>query len=225
MLSEKSGAIGKGTLMLVGIAAMGGASVARAADVPQQWQIRLLGSYVSIQDKVGSVRINGVPVVGADLKVDDPVIPATTITRSLGEHFAVELFCCIARVDVDGKGSLAGAHIARTTFFAPALTAIYRFGTAGKVQPYVGAGGQALFFFNTDARLVGFTDAKVDTAFGPTLQAGIDIPVSQSFTLNVDIKKSFYSTDAKLTGGGSTVRANNIKLDPLIVSAGVGFRF
>ena len=225
MLSEKSGAIGKGTLMLVGIAAMGGASVARAADVPQQWQIRLLGSYVSIQDKVGSVRINGVPVAGADLKVDDPVIPAKTITRSLGEHFAVELFCCIARVDVDGKGSLAGAHIARTTFFAPALTAIYRFGTAGKVQPYVGAGGQALFFFNTDARLVGFTDAKVDTAFGPTLQAGIDIPVSQSFTLNVDIKKSFYSTDAKLTGGGSTVWANNIKLDPLIVSAGVGFRF
>lgn len=224
MVSEKLGAIGKGALML-GIAAIGGASVAHAADVPKQWQIRLLGSYVSIRDKVGSVQINGVPVADADLKVDDPVIPATTITRSLGEHFAVELFCCIARVDVDGKGALAGAHIARTTFFAPALTAIYRFGSVGEVQPYVGAGGQALFFFNTDARLPGFTDAKIDTAFGPTIQAGVDIPINQSFTLNVDIKKSFYSTDATLTGGGSTVRAKNIRLDPLIVSAGVGFRF
>ncbi len=199
--------------------------IAKAEEGDKNWQVRLLGSYVITENGADQVRVNGTAVAGADLATSNPVIPALTVTRFVGDNIGIELFCCFARVDVGGRGALAGADVARATFFAPVVTAQYRFGPRSGPQPYVGAGAQALFFFNERARLGGFTRAKVKTAFGPTLQAGIDVPLGNSFLINADVKKSFFSTDATLTGGSSTVNADNIKLSPWIISAGVGFRF
>jgi len=218
----------RGKLFSVGLAAAAlatsSASAAEEAD-GGDWQVRLQGAYIDTKNGVDTVSVNGAPVAGAQLTTSNPVIPALTITRFLGENVAIELFCCVGSFDVDGAGALAGARVARTTAFAPALTAQYRFGPRSGVQPYVGAGAQALFFFNSRARLPGFDQAEVDTAFGPTLQAGVDVPLGNGFLLNLDAKKSFFSADARLTGGASTVVARKIELDPWILSAGVGLRF
>lgn len=189
------------------------------------WEVRVAATHIATRNGVDSVAVNGGAVAGADLTTSNTTVPSLTIAKLFGENVALELFCCFAGFDVDGAGALAGARVARTTAFAPALTVQYRLGQSDGVQPYVGAGAQALFFFDSKARLAGFTDASVDTAFGPTLQAGINIPVGRSAILNLDAKKSFFSTDAELTGAGGRVNANSIKLDPWIVSAGFGFHF
>lgn len=189
------------------------------------WEVRVAATHIATRNGVDSVAVNGGAVAGADLTTSNPTVPSLTITKLFGENIGVELFCCFAGFDVDGAGALAGARVARTTAFAPALTVQYRLGSSDGIQPYVGAGAQALFFFDSKARLAGFTDASVDTAFGPTVQAGVNVPIGRSAILNLDVKKSFFSTDAELTGAAGRANANNVQLDPWIFSAGFGFRF
>lgn len=68
---------------------------------------------------------------------------------------------------------------------------------------------------------------KFSDSFGPTLQAGLDFQIGGGWYLNVDVKKSWL--DTKATWHNSTVTASDITakvdVDPLIVSAGIGYRF
>lgn len=189
------------------------------------WEVRVAATHLATRNTVDSVAVNGAAVAGAGLATSNPTVPSLTITKLFNENIGLELFCCVASFNVDGAGALAGANIARTTAFAPALTLQYRLGSPDKVQPYVGAGAQALFFFNSKARLAGFNSADVKTAFGPTLQAGVNVPISGSALFNLDAKKSFFSANAVLTGPAGRANANSVKLDPWILSAGFGFRF
>ena len=63
---------------------------------------------------------------------------------------------------------------------------------------------------------------SIDDALGFTLQAGLDISVGNGWYLNADVKKTWLDTEVKWAG--TRVRAD-VDLDPLIVSAGFGYRF
>ena len=69
------------------------------------------------------------------------VIPALTLSYFLSPNLAVELFCCFAKHEIDGKGTIANlGEIADTWIFPPALTLQYHFTSLGRLEPYVGAG-------------------------------------------------------------------------------------
>ena len=59
---------------------------------------------------------------------------------------------------------------------------------------------------------------KIDNGFGYALQAGADIPVAEKSMINIDVKKAFFKTDARINGGALKASAT---LDPLVVSVGV----
>ena len=61
--------------------------------------------------------------------------------------------------------------------------------------------------------------------FGFVVQAGIDVPVSESMFLSVDAKRYFIGTTATWFANGTPVIQTEHNLDPWVVSAGVGFRF
>ena len=67
----------------------------------------------------------------------------------------------------------------------------------------------------------GFT-VDLDDGFGYALQAGADIAVKGPYVVNVDVKKVWFETDAKINGGALKSKVN---LDPMVVSVGVGRRF
>ena len=186
-----------------------------------------VGATVVAPDAEADVFAAGVGrIPGADADVSTEVIPSLTLTYFFNRNLAVELFCCFAKHEVDGKGLLNGVDLGDTWIFPPALTLQYHFDSMGGMKPYVGAGVQYINFFNegraSGAPAVNGASLDIDDAFGFTLQAGVDIPIGDGWYLNGDVKKTWLDTDAKWKGTG--VRAD-VDLDPWIFTIGAGYRF
>lgn len=225
---------------LAGIAALVGASAASAQGTYDgNFMIRLQGTVVVTQDELKSLRsVSGAPVgdlkaAGFDAEVSDTVLPTATLTYFLNKNLALELFCCFSKHHVDLKPPAAfsglSGNVAESWIFPPALTLQYHFDRAGPIKPYVGVGAQWIHFFDekTASNTLQATSVNFSDAFGVTLQAGVDVAIGNGWYLNADIKKSFLDTtvtwhNSAVTGGDIKAKAD---LDPLIISAGLGYRF
>jgi outer membrane protein len=86
----------------------------------------------------------------------------------------------------------------------------------------VGAGVQYIHFFDGGASDLGGAKIKLDDAWGFALQGGVDVELGKGWYLNADIKKVWLNTDASWSGTAVTAK---VDVDPLIVSAGLGYRF
>jgi outer membrane protein len=107
-----------------------------------------------------------------------------------------------------------------TWVLPPVVTLQYRPTPNATVSPYVGAGVSYMAFFSGKDKN-GF-EIDPDDGFGVALQAGADWNISGPWTLNVDAKKVWFDTDAKINGGALK---SSISLDPWVVSVGVGRKF
>jgi outer membrane protein len=213
-----------GTLAAAALAAFIGATPALAGDEHGNFMIRGLVTGV-VPDTDATVYAGGARIPGANADVSDEVIPATTLTYFFNDNWAVELFCCFAKHDIDGTGTIAGlGEIADTWIFPPALTAQYHFNGMGAWKPYAGAGLQYIAFFDegTGQNRLGARSVSIDDAVGFTLQAGLDVSLGSGWYLNADVKKTWLDTEIHWNGTG--VRAD-ADLDPWIFSAGFGYRF
>lgn len=174
----------------------------------------------TVLDSDTSANVAGLP--GADAEVDTEVLPTLTLTYFLNKNLALELFCCFAKLEADGKGDLAGADLGDFWVFPPALTLQYHFDSFGTFKPYVGAGLQYIHFFDEGrSSLPGNPKIELDDALGFTLQAGVDISLGDGWYLNADVKKTWIETDASWSG----VTTANVDIDPWIYSVGLGYRF
>lgn len=104
------------------------------------------------------------------------------------------------------------------------LTITGQFHTApfGGIRPYVGAGYSATYMY-TRSRAI-----KTYSALGPVLQAGVDFMAKDDTIFTFDVKQYFLKSKVDFKKGflGTT---NDIKAkvtwNPLVVSAGIGFKF
>lgn len=206
------------------VVAAGQAAV--AGDYRGDFMVRA-GVSVVIPDSGADVFSNGVLVGGADADVSTEVIPSLTLTYFLNKNIAAELFCCFSKHDVEGKGVIAGADLGDTWIFPPAVTLQYHFDSMGGFKPYVGAGIQYIAFFGESRSPFTGTKMSIDNAFGFTLQAGIDVELGSGWYANLDVKKTWLDTEASWgnTGGPLGVVTADVDVDPLIVSANIGYRF
>lgn len=117
-------------------------------------------------------------------------------------------------------GPLDGAALGSVKY-GPSVWSLHYHWPMGGVQPYVGGGlTYVLALESRDATLTGL---DVKNALGAALQAGLDIPLGKQHSVFIDVKKLFVKAKARFDGpapGTATVR-----LDPLIVHAGMGWRF
>lgn len=211
-------------------ASMMTAPLALAGSESGNVMVRVLGTVVA-PDTDAEVSVNGAVLPGANADVSTEVIPALTLSYFFNKNVAIELFCCFAKHDVEGKGTLnALGDIADTWIFPPALTLQYHFDGMGSFKPYVGAGIQYIYFFDegTGQNAVGATSVDIDDALGFTLQAGVDVAIGGGWYLNADVKKTWLNTDVTWHNaaavGGADIRGD-VDLDPWIFSAGLGYRF
>jgi len=207
-----------------------GATGALAGDNNGNFMVRVQGTYVVTQDDAKSIKLDGTELrPGQDASVSDEFIPTLTLTYFLNKNVAVELFCCFANIGVDGKGTVLGplGEIAESWIFPPILTAQYHFDPVMGIKPYVGAGVQFIHYFNSkpgDA-LVGSVDFK--DSWGFALQAGLDYQLGGGWYANLDVKKVWLDTEVTWKnplGDGRNI-VSKVDVDPLIISAGVAYRF
>jgi outer membrane protein len=196
------------------------AAPAVAGSESGNFMVRVQGTVVD-PDSSAKVSAGGAPLAGADAEVDTEVLPTLTLSYFLTKNVAVELFCCFANMEAEGKGAINGVDLGDFWVFPPALTLQYHFDSIGGIKPYVGAGVQYIHFFSEGNSDLG-AKIDLDDALGFTLQAGIDVPLGNGWYLNADVKKTWIETDASWGATGITA---DVDIDPWIYSLGVGYRF
>lgn len=215
-------------LALATMAAVPGQAAAKAGDV----QFKIFATYVAPDGKITDVKTDriGLPA-GTQAKADDNVTPTVAIEYFVSDAVSVETIAGVTQHDVDGRGALDGATLVSNAKIVPAtLTLKYHFGKDGGIRPYIGAGPSYFLFLGekvgSDAATLGATRVKINDKVGAALQAGIDVPVGDGgMSVTLDAKRYFMRPTAHFFAGGTEALTTRHKLDPWVVSAGVGFRF
>jgi outer membrane protein len=196
-----------------------GAPVAQAGSYDGDTLVRVQGTVVA-PDSSAKVYSGGTLVPTYNAEVSTEVIPTLTITHFFTKNVAAELFCCFGKFNAEGKGAINGKDLGDFWVFPPILTLQYHFDPIGGFKPYVGAGVQYIHYFDGGRSDLGGR-IKLDDSWGFALQGGVDMEIGHGWYLNADIKKVWLDTDASW-GTGVTAK---VAVDPLIISAGIGYRF
>jgi outer membrane protein len=215
-----------GTVALL-VAAVG-AVPAQAGDSNGNFQVKLGVTGVLTDDNTNSLIAGVNDITASDwATTNNTVIPSLMLTYYLNKNWAVELFCCFDKVKVDAHGPTIGGlgQIASTWIFPPILTLQYHFDGFGPFKPYLGAGAEWIHYFNSKSQIPGDT-VSFNDSFGFALQGGVDYDLGGGWSLGLDVKKVW--EDTKITWTGSFA-ANPVvakhDLDPLFVTANLGYRF
>ncbi|MBC7684563.1 MAG: OmpW family protein, partial [Bdellovibrionales bacterium] len=116
-------------------------------------------------------------------------------------------------VYLDGKAIGSFKHL------PPTLLAQYHFMPESQFSPYVGAGVNLTHMSSVD--LLGGTADLESNSVGLALQAGVDFKIDKRWVINVDVKRVNIRSD--VVAGGAKISA--VKVDPTLVSVGLGYRF
>lgn len=206
------------------------AAPAVAQDAPGRWQVKVHGTAVLPDGEIDSVELDtvGLPAT-TQTEANDNVVPTLAIEYFFSPNLSLETICCVTQHDVDATAGLAGVELVSDAKLVPAtLTVKYHFNPGG-VSPYLGAGPTYFLFFDEEpgaaTGALGITDQDLSNELGFALQAGIDIPVSRNFAVSFDAKRYFVGTTATFYAGNTAIIETEHKLDPWVLSAGVGVRF
>jgi len=158
---------------------------------------------------------NSPSIAGGPVEANNKVFPEVDFTWFIRPNIAAELILTYPQKhDI----SLGGSKIGSLKHLPPTLTAQYHFNPAGQVRPYVGAGINYTQFMSVS--LPAGLDVE-KSSFGPALQAGVDFKLQGRWYLNLDAKYVQIRTDVLSTG----TKLTTLKLDPWLLSVGLGYRF
>jgi outer membrane protein len=157
---------------------------------------------------------------GLKADVKDDVMPTIGLSYFLTDKLALEVIAGTTQHTVKAVGPTTDVVVHKTWVLPPVVSLQYHPLPGARFSPYVGAGLNYMLFYGGKDRN-GFT-LDLDDGFGYALQAGADIPINAAYSLNLDVKKVWFDTDAKINGGALK---SKVKLDPLVVSVGFGRRF
>jgi outer membrane protein len=193
-------------------AAFAGAAQAMALPVHAEqgdWlaRLRLLQIRPAVSSSIGT------------LDVSNEVTPEADFSYFFTDNIAAELILATQRHTVKN----AGVDIGKVSHLPPTLTLQYHFMPKEAFRPYVGAGLNYTRFYNSSLAL-GATPLTVDqNSWGGALQVGFDYALNKKWFLNFDVKKIWIKTDVKNGTTGAFI--SDLKIDPLVVGAGVGMKF
>lgn len=201
----------KKTAVVLALAALGLASQAMAQQSP--WQIRARAVHINPADK--SDPVGGVGVANT-ITVSSKTIPEVDISYFFTPNLAAEL---ILTYPQKHNVALAGTGIGSFKHLPPTLTLQYHFTPSARISPYVGAGVN--YTRIGSVKLLNGAGDLENNSFGFALQAGVDFKIDKNWSINLDVKKVQIRSDVFV--GGARVSA--VKVDPVLVGVGVGYRF
>ena len=185
-----------------------------------KWQIRLRGLVVT-PDESATIQS-----IGGDVEISTAVVPELDFTYFFTENIAAELILATSKHEVDAIATAAGdIDLGDVWLLPPTLTLQYHF-TGGALKPYLGAGLNFTIFYGADEGPV--ADAvDYDNSLGLAFQGGLDYFIDDSWFLNVDLKKILIQTDATIdaTSALAATVAADVKINPLVIGFGVGYKF
>lgn len=191
------------------------------------WSVHVGPAAVRLHVDAAPEAPRGTPVPGGGLSASNSTTLAVEVGYDLTPSWTGRFtFGVPATTKVVGSGALAPVGRVGDVKYGPAvLSATYRLGEWGPFRPYVGGGLAFLKVFSS--KDAGVSNFEVKNAWGSALQLGMDIPLSSNFGLFIDVKKIFL--DTKVSGNvpafGGVPAYAKVSLDPMVIQAGVSYRF
>jgi len=181
------------------------------------------------------VRLRGIAVIprdhsdyvdpiGGHVEQTNAYVPEVDLTYFITDNIAIEAIAAITKHDGKAKNTAAGdVDLGSVWVLPPTVTLQYHPFPKERLSPYVGAGVNYTFFFNDDTPDDGpVKSIHYSDSFGWALQAGVDYALTENVYLNIDVKRLFVSTKARINGGDIK---SKVDVDPWIVGAGIGYKF
>jgi outer membrane protein len=189
-------------------AAMGMLVAGQVAAQESPWLVRARAVYIET--------VNQDSGTGFDLNVSNKTIPEVDVSYFFNKNVAAEL---ILTVPQEQSVYSNGTRLGSFKHLPPTLLAQYHFTNFNGYKPYVGAGMN--FTKISDENIGNGAYTLSQHSYGAALQAGVDIPLTKQVSFNVDIKKVYIKTHVY----SGTTDAGTLKIDPVLVGVGVGYRF
>lgn len=150
------------------------------------------------------------------LHVSARTIPEIDISYFFTPNLAAEL---VLTYPQKHTVTLDGAAIGTFKHLPPTLSAQYHFMPGATIKPYLGAGIN--YTTMSKVNLLNGAARLEHDSWGLALQAGVDFQLDKHWSLNLDVKKVQIRSDVVIAGA----RASNVKVDPVLLGAGLGYRF
>lgn len=183
-----------------------------ALAVESPWLVRVRALHLDSANKDST---------GLGLSINDKTFPEVDISYFVGPQIAAELVLTYPQ-----KHTLYsnGSAIGSLKHLPPTLTLQYHFNPTGTVRPYVGAGINYTNFSSVEfapAVQAALNPGIKHSSLGAAWQVGADVEIAKGMFLNFDVKKLSLRTTVYSSGAA----AGKFKVDPLLASAGLGWRF
>ncbi len=96
------------------------------------------------------------------------------------------------------------------------VTGQYHIAPFGAIRPYVGGGYHGAYLFTKSKQI------KIKNGHGLVVQAGVDFVAKDDTLITLDLRQ--YLLNTKVTYKNANNATSKIKLNPLLISAGIGFK-
>jgi outer membrane protein len=200
-------------LATLGIASGLFAGAAMAQTTTEPWLVRVRA--VNIDPANGADPVGGVGAADR-VHVQNKTIPEVDFSYAFTPNWAAELILTYPQKhDV----TLDGAKIGTLKHLPPTLTVQYHFAPEATVNPYLGVGVN--YTRISSVHLLNGAGDLEKSSFGYALQAGLDFKLDKNWSFNLDIKKVQLRADLSVSGA----KVSTLKLDPVLIGAGFGYRF
>jgi outer membrane protein len=211
-------------------AAIGSDALAQAPwDLGQPLVGKQAGTFMIRARAIGVIPENNsssVSIIGGHVSATNQAAPELDFSYFFTDHIAVELIAASTRHNISVVNSAipGTVDVGSAWVLPPTLTLQYHFMPQSAFSPYIGAGVTVAFWYATNPANPPVTHFTVGNNVGAAIQAGFDYNFTGHWFANFDIKQIFLNADAHVDALGTTLKAHTA-LDPLVIGAGIGYRF
>lgn len=174
-------------------------------------------------------------VAGTQATLDSDTQLGLNFAYMLTNNIGIELLAATPfshNVGVKGMpGAFAGlnGNLGELKHLPPTLSVLYYPLDAGSAfQPYVGAGINYTWFFDTklssEAESKGFSGLDMKDSWGLAAQMGMDYMLTDNIMLNAQVRYIDIETTGTTSFGGQKVKVD-VDVDPLVYMVGLGYKF
>ncbi|GGK09743.1 OmpW/AlkL family protein [Pseudomonas matsuisoli] len=215
------------------------AAVAPLASAHQAGDILIRAGAVTVDPHEDSSDI-WVGALGTDVAETKATLDSDTqlglnFAYMLTDHIGVELLAATPfnhDVGVSGMpGDFAGLNgkLGSLKHLPPTLSVLYYpMSGVSNFQPYVGAGINYTWFFDTklssEAEAKGFDGLDMKDSWGLAGQIGLDYMLSDNLMLNAQVRYIDIDTTGTTNFGGEKVKVD-VDVDPFVYMVGLGYKF
>lgn len=218
-LSNNPGLLKAVTGSMLALASLG--CVTAQAAVEDPWMVRIRAVHMDMANESNPIPALGV-TANDTVHVSNKTIPEIDISYFFTPNWAAELVLTYPQrhtVSLVNNGTVT--PLGSFKHLPPVLTLQYHFSPGASFQPYAGLG---VNYTNISSVKLAAGAQPLDlenNSVGLALNAGFDYKLDKSMYLNVDMKKVQLRSD--VLANGSAV--SKVKVDPLLIGVGVGWRF